>query len=108
MGRDSIQTYRPAHSAHGDLYWRVVMWPLQISARIRRVKRQSKERDRRLEDDSAIRGRSSKGTPPATPLSALPGPWLSPRQGRIWLSGEGSVRPMWHGPRHEAEARGAR
>jgi hypothetical protein len=107
MGRDSMRIYRPEHSAHGDLYWRFVMWPLLLSSRIRRVKRRSMDRDRRLDDDSAVPGRAFEGTPAATPLSASPSPWLSPRQGSVWLSGEGGVRPEWRGPRPEAGLRRA-
>jgi hypothetical protein len=100
---DSMRTYRPKHSAHGNLYWRFAMW-LLLSSRIPRVTHRSIGRHRLLDDDSAVPRRAFEGTPRATPLSSLPDPWLSPRQDSVWHLGEGRVMPVWSGPRHDGRA----
>jgi hypothetical protein len=99
-----MRTYRPKHSAYGNLYWRFAMWPLLLSSKIPRVTHRSLERHRLLDDDSAVSRRAIEGTPPATQLSALPDPWWSPRQDSVWLLGEGRVTPVWFGPRRDGRA----
>jgi hypothetical protein len=89
-----MRPYRPQHSAHGGLYWRLVMWPLLLSTRIPRAKGGSVAR-RHRHGDSVVPEPVLEGSPPAPPRSALPTTWLSPRQGSVWLAGEGSVRPEW-------------
>jgi hypothetical protein len=95
MGRASIRTYRPRHSAHGDLYWRFVMWPVLLLSRITRLRHEPVDRRSVLDCDSVAPAHGIGSAPPATPLSALRTTWLSPRQDSVWLADEGSVRPEW-------------
>jgi hypothetical protein len=107
LGRDPRRAYRPAHSAHGDLYWRVVMWPKLLPTRIGRP---SMGR-RHSVDEWALPEPLFEGNPRATPPSELSG-WLT-REGTIvpagedgvWFTGEGSVRPV-HRRRQRQRERG--
>ena len=104
MGR----TYRPAHSAHGDLYWRVVMWPALLSSGIRQLRRGLMAR-RHGVNGSAPPEPLLHGTTQATPPSALTG-WLTPEvnvlpagKDTVWFTGEGSVRPVRGRRQRQAE-----
>jgi hypothetical protein len=82
--------YKPVHSAHGDLYWRCVMWPMAIASWIRRVKLGSSACS---VTDAPHSPDSSSDKRHATPLSRSSGSWLFSQQGSVWFAGEGVVRP---------------
>ena len=90
---------RPAHSAHGQLYWWLVKWPLSVWPWARRAGRvvsivRDGERDvspvapvTRLDRARAVRPRRAPPPPPPPPPPAPPR--------RLWGTHEGSVRPIW-------------
>jgi hypothetical protein len=93
--------YKPAHSAHGELYWRCVMWPMLIASWIRRVKPGSSGFS---VADAPHSPESNSDKRHATPLSRSSGSWLFSRQGSVWFAGEGDVRPEgWMFARLQAE-----
>ncbi len=94
MGR-GFSRYRPAHSAHGTVYWTLVMWPFLLGralVRLRRGGKRSLRRERpgwrRLPGASAAPSRSPKRPPP-------PPPPRSEEIPRVWQLEEGGVRPQW-------------
>ena len=84
MGRHSARSYRPAHSAHGSLYWHFVMWP----SALQRAMARSQPGRRRAGASRETNG--SSATVPAgaadTAASGITG---------TWRAGEGNVKPTW-------------
>ena len=83
MGRHSVRRYRPLHSAHGPLYWAVVMWPVMLTRAAR---------PRRRAGD-ALHETGAAGLDPMTPV----GPPAAVRAvaADTWQVGEGGVAPTW-------------
>lgn len=99
-------SHRPAHSAHGQLYWVLVMWPLSLWPHIARLQRRLRRVGSGDEGPPAIEPVTSIATPRARP-HGVPPPPPPPTPPRVkprtpWGVHEGSVRPIWE------EERGAR
>jgi hypothetical protein len=85
MGRHSVRRYRPMHSAHGPLYWAVVMWPVMLARA------------------SAQRGRARSSWNGAAPvaleaLAPAGGPTTTRARAAVadtWRAGEGGIAPTW-------------
>jgi hypothetical protein len=71
--------HRPAHSAHGPLYWWAVMWPVAAVRALERL---------RADDDTA----TPRRIPPPPPPPPVVDPWTVRRP---WATHEGAVRPLW-------------
>jgi hypothetical protein len=83
MGRHSVRRYRPLHSAHGPLYWAVVMWPVMLT-------RAARPRRRTVA--------APQQTAPAwlDPMKPVGGPAAARAVAwDTWQVGEGTVAPRW-------------
>jgi hypothetical protein len=80
MPRSRRRRRRPAHSAHGSVYWWLVMWPRSLERAIRRSR--------------AARAHAPprRRVPPPPPPPPLAGARAARRP---WATHEGSVRPLW-------------
>lgn len=88
--------YRPAHTAHGAVYWHLVMLPLSIGRAMVLGGRRGLE-SQRLSGDERAR---HTGFPPSAPASGrrVPPPPPPPRSSvpvAPWGPQEGFVRPKW-------------
>jgi hypothetical protein len=87
MGRHSMRRIKPLHSAHGALYWTVVMWPVALRRSLA---------PRRL----GWRGATVfESTPPAPSHGSVPTfrtfvP-ARPDLAETWRTEEGGVHPTW-------------
>jgi hypothetical protein len=101
MGLPPVR-HRPAHSAHGQVHWLLMMGPLGLWRSLR-------PRRRRDGAEAPARSRGFEVTPPP-PLSLVPTPpqppgsppppppYDRPRFVQPWGSNEGTVRPKWESP----------
>jgi hypothetical protein len=83
MGRHSMRTYRPAHSAHGGLYWALFMWPVVAGRAIAQL-RERRDLDARMGDAPS----PSEDERPALPRA-------SSGLADTWRADEGGVKPTW-------------
>jgi hypothetical protein len=81
MARRSVP-YRPAHSAHGALYWNVFMWPKRVTYGLSRASRSGRHRATRAGHaraaatlGSARATRTPPPPPPPPPQDADAGVW---------------------------------
>jgi hypothetical protein len=85
MGRHSARAYRPTHTAHSALYWRLVMWPTALQRAVSRS-----QPGRRRVAASRPRHQAASSAPIVTPRG-FPREPLS----ETWRADEGDVRPTW-------------
>jgi hypothetical protein len=92
MRRRSL-TYRPAHSAHGSVYWTLLAVPLAFGRAANQVGA------RRLVGSIRPRGKHRMGASPAPPdgvdNAPAPPPVQLPDAPRPWRMHEGRVTPEW-------------
>jgi hypothetical protein len=82
MGRHSMRSYKPAHSAHGTLYWAVTMWPVVLRRALADTARRALVRAPATPRPKAV----VPGTVRPSPPSAL---------ATTWRTEEGAVKPSW-------------
>ncbi|CAN5574899.1 hypothetical protein BH24ACT26_BH24ACT26_19050 [soil metagenome] len=83
--------YRPAHTAHGSLYWRLFMWPLALGRALLQVRHGAV-----IESPSPASDVAASDAP--RPRLVPPPPPPPPGHGgppKLWRLHEGQVKPQW-------------
>ena len=89
------ERYRPAHSAHGHLYWWLVMWPTTVWRPLRRARRVWIDPIVSVRSGAGRRGRAGSHAARKMPPPPPPPPVSLPGAREPWATHEGAVRPLW-------------